>query len=377
MSPSEKSAAFIEAYKMFDGDHDQVCAELGIGRASFYNYKKMYITEAEPKVIVRDDMVPDEPKKELPHVTPEGEADIAMQIMQLLKGGLTIDQVNQIVDKKLEGFGQKYKGITVKTEYDKKKIEGVMPKWGEEAMKLVAIGLGKEPVGQPVIMIGPSGCGKTHVAGMIGAGLDMRFGALSLTAGISESYLTGWYVPTGEGGKFEFIWSQFLDFVANGGLFLLDEADAADANVLVYVHTLLANGYIHIPQLGKDGHIKAHPNFRLICAANTNLNGATREYQGRNALDGATINRLQTGVVLCDYDSSVEAALIDPEILEWGKKIRKGIEKTGVSRILSTRDLINLSVQKASGWKLKDLEKRYQAVWTDEEKKKVQNASAA
>jgi hypothetical protein len=39
------------------------------------------------------------------------------------------------------------------------------------------------------------------------------------------------------------------------------------------------------------GMVEKHENFHCITAANTCGNGATLEFIGRNAIDGATMNR--------------------------------------------------------------------------------------
>lgn len=64
-----------------------------------------------------------------------------------------------------------------------------------------------------MLLIGPAGCGKTTLAQQIADGLGLRFGMISLAAGISESALVG---------RFVYVPASFVDFYENGGLFLLD-----------------------------------------------------------------------------------------------------------------------------------------------------------
>ena len=68
----------------------------------------------------------------------------------------------------------------------------------------------------------------------------LNFGFISCSAGMSESQLLGRMVPTGAQGQFEFLGTQFLDCFENGGVFLFDELDAADSNVLLVINAALA-----------------------------------------------------------------------------------------------------------------------------------------
>ena len=56
--------------------------------------------------------------------------------------------------------------------------------------------------------------------------LALPFGFVSCTAGMSEGQITGRLLPTGKGGQFEYVQSEFVHCYENGGIFLLDEMDA-------------------------------------------------------------------------------------------------------------------------------------------------------
>ena len=129
-------------------------------------------------------------------------------------------------------------------------------------------------------MVGPAGCGKSHLAEQIAKALGLRFGSISCSAGMSEGQITGRLIPTGDGGRFEYQRSQFVEFYEEGGVFLLDEIDAADANVLLVINQALANGHLPVPNRTTNPQAKRHPDFVLIAAANTFGNGANRMYVG-------------------------------------------------------------------------------------------------
>jgi MoxR-like ATPase len=75
-----------------------------------------------------------------------------------------------------------------------------------------------------ILMVGPAGCGKSHLAEQIAKALGLRFGTISCSVGMSEGQITGRLIPTGDGGKFEYQRSQFVELYEEGGVFLLDEA---------------------------------------------------------------------------------------------------------------------------------------------------------
>ncbi|MBI4165216.1 MAG: AAA family ATPase [Acidobacteria bacterium] len=161
-----------------------------------------------------------------------------------------------------------------------------------------------------ILMVGPAGCGKSHLAGQIAKALGLRFGSISCSAGMSEGQITGRLIPTGDGGRFEYQRSQLVEFYEEGGVFLLDEIDAADANVLLVINQALANGHLPVPNRTDNPQAKRHPDFVLIAAANTFGNGANRMYVGRNQLDESTLDRFRIGQVVMNYDQELEESLL-------------------------------------------------------------------
>src|SRR5208337_1523898 len=113
------------------------------------------------------------------------------------------------------------------------------------------------------------------------------------TAGVTETHLFGRVLPQAD-GSWQFCPSRFVEIYEQGGVFLLDEMDAADANVMVAINAALANGVMANPH-GKV-HVR-HPKCIIIAAANTWGRGGDHLYVGRNQLDAATMDRFVLSMV--------------------------------------------------------------------------------
>lgn len=151
----------------------------------------------------------------------------------------------------------------------------------------------------PVFMVGPAGTGKTAGAENAATALGLDFYAMSVGSQTSKSDIFGYKDATGQYHS-----TPFYLAYKNGGVFLLDEADAGNANVLVGLNAALSNGYVFFP----DGVMTPmHENFRMVATANTFGNGASRQYVGRNQLDAATLDRFT--VITWDIDNAIEEAI--------------------------------------------------------------------
>lgn len=159
-----------------------------------------------------------------------------------------------------------------------------------------------------IMLVGPAGAGKTTIAALIAKALDLNFGAVNCTAGMSESHLTGRSRPKLT-GKDLFVQTKFLDCYENGGVFLLDELDAADSNLLLIINTALANGYCNVPNRDDNPVAEKSEDFICIATANTVGRGSDRMYVGRAQLDAATLDRFQIGMVPVTYSLEVEEGI--------------------------------------------------------------------
>jgi cobaltochelatase CobS len=180
-----------------------------------------------------------------------------------------------------------------------KKIKAVVPESFSHVLDLAKARMN-------ILLVGPAGCGKTHLAKLIAETLDLEFGAINCTSGMSEAHLTGRSIPNISTGKSRFQTTDFLRLYENGGVFLMDEIDAADSNLMLIINTAIANGYCNVPNRPEKPQAIRHPNFVLIATANTYGRGADRVYAGRNQLDEASLDRFRIGTVEMDFDRAVE-----------------------------------------------------------------------
>jgi hypothetical protein len=146
-------------------------------------------------------------------------------------------------------------------------------------------------------LCGPAGSGKTTSANEVAKLLGLKFFAKSVGPQVTESSLLGYQDANGK--TVRTLLREAFEF---GGVFLLDEVDAASPAVLVVINALLANDCASFP----DAVVEKHADFVLIAGANTIGLGADRQYVGRQQIDAATLDRF----VLLDwpYDPRIEAA---------------------------------------------------------------------
>lgn len=227
--------------------------------------------------------------------------------------------------------------------------------------------------GVNVLLVGPAGCGKSHLCEQVATALELPFGAISGSAGASEAQLTGRLLPTGEGGRFEYVSSPFVELYEEGGVFLFDELDAFDPNMLLVVNSALANGHIHIEARKASGHdawVKRHENSVLLGAANTyGTSGGGTLYVGRSQLDAATLDRWY--VVEMDYDTALEEEASDPRLLHWAWSLRQKVREAGLRRVVSTRLIQKGTKALKAGLPLKEVKEDLLRGWTRDEKAKV------
>lgn len=229
------------------------------------------------------------------------------------------------------------------------KINDLTHKKFETVLKLVNLKM-------PVLLVGPAGSGKNVLCQQIAKALNLDF---YFTNAVTQEFkITGYADANGR-----FVETQFYQAFKNGGLFMLDEIDASCPESLVVLNCAIANGYFDFPGVG---FVKAHPDFRVIAAANTYGTGADLSYVGRNQLDAATLDRFS--VINIDYDKRIEKSVCpDDELRSALQQIRAICNKNGTQFILSYRGMnsvynaiFNLEIDPAEALKIcvfKGLEK--------------------
>ena len=246
-----------------------------------------------------------------------------------------------------------------------KEIDGTPPYWFERAFKMLA-------VNQEVLLVGPAGSGKSYGARLLAKALDMPFYATSLSGGVDEGVLQGWLMPVQSGGAFTYVPALFVTAYEQGGLMLLDELDAADANMLLIINDAVSNNEFFIPSRYENPRVIRHPNFRCIAAANTFGHGANRQYVGRAQLDEATLSRFRMGQIELDFDKSLEKRLYDERVVKYGHRLRERCRaQKGWKKDVSTRDIAKAHVKLAAWGSAEDVFYEYFSDWRDEDLERV------
>ena len=142
---------------------------------------------------------------------------------------------------------------------------------------------------------------------------------------IGYMHASGGYVPT-----------LFRKAYEEGGVFLMDEIDAGNANVLIQVNAALSNGLCAFP----DKMVKKHKDFIFIASANTFGNGANRMYVGRNQLDAATLDRFTT--IVWNVDTKLESGMVacfknGESWLKVVRSMRERVERDGLRILITPR----------------------------------------
>lgn len=185
------------------------------------------------------------------------------------------------------------------------------------------------------MLVGPGGTGKSRLAKQAAEAYGGAFGELSLGPQTSKSDILGY---KDAGGTYHS--TMFRERYEHGGVMHFDEFDAANPAILTLINGGTSNGHMAFP----DKLVKRHPEFRLVCSANTYGNGPDRTYVARQKLDGATKDRF----VMLDitYDLELELALCSgyglPEttvasVLRYVRGLRANAERMKLPLIFGTR----------------------------------------
>lgn len=219
--------------------------------------------------------------------------------------GVDEEAINALIDTKFLEWGPTVKetiehaikgALKVKT-IEVKRLDGTKKDCGlqhcqfETLLKLAACRVN-------TMLVGPAGSGKTTAIANVAKALDLPFRFVSVGIQTTKSDLLGYMDAHGK-----YVTTQLREAYEHGGVFLLDEVDAGNANVITILNAALANGACAFP----DGIVQKHEDFILFAASNTYGRGADRLYVGRNQLDAATLDRF--AVVDFDYDEALEQAL--------------------------------------------------------------------
>jgi len=179
----------------------------------------------------------------------------------------------------------------------------------------------------PVALVGPAGSGKTTIVRNVSKALDIEFSSQSVSAQSTVFDFFGY-----KNAKGDYVGTMFRDRYENGGVFLLDEFDAGNPNVLAALNQAFANESAPFP----DKMIDKHEDFIPVMAGNTFGHGGTIEYVGRNKIDAATLDRF--AFIYVEYDENLESNLATN--IDWCNRVqrfRKLVKDKKVKTIVSPR----------------------------------------
>lgn len=219
-----------------------------------------------------------------------------------------------------------------------------------------------------VMLVGEAGTGKTTTAEQVAEALNLDFDSISCTMGMSESMLLG--RPTINGG---YISTRFVEIFENGGVFLFDEFDALDSNMFCVINSALANGKLSIPYRPEKPQAKRHKDCIIIACGNTWGTGqGSRMYNGRNAIDGATLDRFTN--VEFNYDVGLERKLVGEHQNAFAllQELRARVQSKNIQRIVSTRAFVKANKHLSNGVTLAEFVSTLTESWTSRELEKLE-----
>lgn len=323
--------------------------------------KETQITKSSPAATAKE-----------PQERSKMELDLGMDFNSIIKANIESfldkkikadgeDLVLKVIQDKIDEGMKKVKPVFVKVntkEY--KKIEGTPHKKFKEALFFAV----QE---KQLYIAGPAGSGKTTLGHHIAQSLSSDFAHISCSAGTSEAHLLGRMLFDGT-----YVQSDLVRLYENGGVFLFDEIDAADANTLLVINSALANGKMNVPNRKDNPTAIRHENFICLVAANTWGNGSA-EYHGRNYLDAAFLDRFAVSKIFIDYDEDLEMKICDhyQDLYNKIKGLRQKVEANKIKRIISTRIFVSATRQTMAGRKWEEIFETITLGWSEEERKKV------
>ena len=234
------------------------------------------------------------------------------------------EQLTSKINETLEASKNNYlaKKLTTKLIVNEKPVEGVVHEDLEKVLKLIS-------TREPVFLYGPAGSGKTSLAVQSADILELPHYSISVNEQTTKTDFLGYF-----DAKSKLVITNFRKAYEHGGVFIIDEIDAGNPNVLTVLNSALANGFMAFP----DGNIPRHENFICVCTGNTTGNESNIQYIGRNILDAATLDRFIRLYV--GYSDSLEKALLTTEALRIRDIIRGYYEDNDLDEFLSMRSLL-------------------------------------
>jgi len=269
-------------------------------------------------------------------------SDVVNTALDGYEGGVNSDEVRTIVNPIMDGFRHEVtelvKSVKPIVNTIVVKDKPAKPMTGIQHFVFPKV-LGAISQGVHLWLVGPAGTGKSTIGEQVAEALSLPFSAVNCTSTMTETALKGYNDANGN-----YVATEFRRIFEGGGVFVFDEIDNANPNVLGALNSALANGFMAFA----DKRVPKHPDFVGIATGNTFGSGATMEYVGRNPIDGATIDRFAQLEV--PIDEKVEDAMLASVGLDaiiatkWVtavRKARQNVSESGLKVIVSPRATLN------------------------------------
>jgi energy-coupling factor transporter ATP-binding protein EcfA2 len=200
--------------------------------------------------------------------------------------------------------------------------------------------------GNHVFLYGPKGSGKSTAYETYAKIAGMGYEAVACHPHMTASSLVGYRTPNGP-----WIDGSLSKSLREDLLLGVDEIDMGTPGMLSVLNMATAQGVINADEM-----LRATDRWRVIATANTNGQGATLEYVGRNKMDEALLDRFS--MIHWDTDTKLERYIVrrvgwhDPaqgeELLSAVAMARANIDSYGLRCTLSMRSTIAMAKQLAA-----------------------------
>jgi hypothetical protein len=262
------------------------------------------------------------------------EALLAEQIKKTLEQTDLAKQVALTVEATLQEAKDNYitKNLATKLVVNSKPVDGIVHEDLEKVLKLIS-------TKEPVFMYGPAGSGKTSLAVKSAEILDLPHYSISVNEQTTKTDFLGYF-----DAQSKLVMTNFRKAYEQGGVFIIDEIDAGNPNVLTVLNSALANGFMAFA----DGNVARHDDFVCVCTGNTTGNEANIQYIGRNILDAATLDRFIR--IYIGYSDVLEKAILTSEALRVRDLVRQFYSDNNSDEFLSMRSLLQFDKLLAVGF---------------------------
>lgn len=180
-----------------------------------------------------------------------------------------------------------------------------------------------------ILLVGPAGTSKSTAAKQVAKALNLSF--FPMSAIDSKFELFGFIDANGKAVE-----TAFKKAWRDGGVFCFDELSASSAQAFTAFNGCLANGIAPFP----DGALERHPDCVII--AGDNVFGApTAEYNGRNKMDAASMDRFIK--IQWDIDPVLERTITQNDSwVDLVQSIRQAVQDKGIrGHLITPRASIN------------------------------------